>query len=241
MPDRAYTGKDVEMLTVCATIVEHAIDNKVFLQSKRSTWADPFFEELEIRINNAFSNFLGIDNAKEMRAATKVVIAVQAVALNLLAEFKVQVREDFKNDPDRRDEILNVLGITTHHDDAQNQDQEALIELLMKFKLNMTPALQTEITDKGMAPATIAAIIAQADILNNANITQETFKGGRPEITAEAITEFNAIYSEVISVAKIARNFFKGDEVKQDLFSYAKVLSNLNSTPPAEPEPPPGG
>ena len=131
-----------------------------------------------------------------------------------------------------------MLGITTHHDDAQNGDQEALIELLMKVKLNMDAALETEITDKGMAPATIAAIIAQADILNNANITQETLKGSRPEITAEAVTEFNAIYSAVISVAKIARNFFKGDEHKQDLFSYAKVLSNLNSTPPAEPEPP---
>ncbi len=226
------------MLTTCATIVEHAIDNKVFLQSKRSTWEDPFFEELEARINSAFSTYLGIDNAKEMRAATKIVLAVQAVALNLLAEFKVQVREDFKADPDRRDEILNVLGITTHHDDAQNGDQEALIELLMKFKLNMTPALETEITDKGMAPATIASIVAQADILNNANITQETLKGSRPEITAEAITEFNAIYSEVISIAKIAHNFFKGDEHKQDLFSYAKVLSNLNSTPPAEPDPP---
>ena len=40
---RKYKTKDIEMLTATATIIENAIANKAFLQSKRTTWADPFF------------------------------------------------------------------------------------------------------------------------------------------------------------------------------------------------------
>lgn len=50
-----YTGKDVDMLTTCATIVENAIANQEFLVSKRKNWANPFFADLKTRIDNAFS------------------------------------------------------------------------------------------------------------------------------------------------------------------------------------------
>lgn len=46
---RKYNTKDVEMLTAAATIIENAMENKAFLQSKRSTWADPFFDNLKSR------------------------------------------------------------------------------------------------------------------------------------------------------------------------------------------------
>ena len=109
---RAYTGKDVDMLTACGTIIGHAIDNKTFLISKRSNWADPFLPDLKTRIENAFSDFLGIDNAKEMREATAVVGGIQKNALRDVAEFKVQIVEDFKKNKKRRDEILNRLEQT---------------------------------------------------------------------------------------------------------------------------------
>lgn len=40
---RNYTGKDVDMLTACAAIIENAIANQEFLIGKRRNWADPFF------------------------------------------------------------------------------------------------------------------------------------------------------------------------------------------------------
>ncbi|QYS87193.1 hypothetical protein JJC03_04405 [Flavobacterium oreochromis] len=40
---RKYRGKDVDMLVACSTIIENAIANKTFLQSKRSNWTDDFF------------------------------------------------------------------------------------------------------------------------------------------------------------------------------------------------------
>lgn len=229
---RIYKSKDVDMLTACATIIEQAIIHKTFLVSKRPTWADPFLPNLKTRIDNAFSDFLGIDNAKELREQTQILLGIQKNAIRDLAEFKVQIEEDFKADKPRLKEILTQLGFTAHHKDAQNHDQEALIELFLKFKKNMTAPLQTEIVNAGTPLALIQTIIGYANTLKNANITQETFKGSRKVITQTAVTEFNAIYSQIISIARISANLSKGNQAIQDKFSYTKTLNNLNQPPP---------
>ena len=148
---------------------------------KRSTWADPFFTNLKTRIDTAVQTFLGVDSAKNLRQATQVVIGLQKNAILDLAEFKIQVVEDFKSDKIRRDEILNQLGFTSYHKGAQKGDQEALINLLFQFKTNMVAALKTEITAKGTAATLIDRIITYANTLKNADVTQETFKGTRKE------------------------------------------------------------
>ena len=90
---RKYKTKDVEMLTATATIIENAIANKTLLQSKRTTWADPFFENLKTQIQTTTDTFLGKDAAQQMRQPTQVVLLVQAQALTNLAEFKVQIEQ----------------------------------------------------------------------------------------------------------------------------------------------------
>lgn len=236
---RAYKGKDVEMLTSCSTIIDHAIEHKPFLISKRANWVDPFFPALKTRIDNAFTNILGVDNAQQMRTATQVVLGIEANALPALSEFKIQLMEDFKNNKTRRDEILTNLGFTSHLKAAQQKDQEALIQLLLSFKLNMTATLKTEITNAGTALATITTIIGYAQVLKDSNITQETMKGSRKVITEAGVKEFNEIYTKVISVAKISANFFKTDKAIQDKFSYSKTIKNLNHPPKNNPPAPP--
>ena len=226
---RKYKTKDVEMLTATATIVENAIANKTFLQSKRTTWADPFFEDLKTQIQNTTDTYLGKDASQQMRQATQIVLGIQSQALNDLAEFKVQIEQDFKNVPVQKTEILNQLGFTTYHKLAQKGDQEGLVNLLFQFKTNLTPILNTEIVTKGTAQTTIDNIIGYATTLKDANISQETYKGTRKEITDQAIIAFNQIYDQVISIAKIANNFYKTDKVKQQLFSFAKVSATLNN------------
>ena len=112
---RKYKTKDVEMLTATATIIENAIANKTLLQSKRTTWADPFFENLKTQIQSTTDSYLGKDAAQLMRQATQVVLTIQAQALNDLAEFKVQIEQDFKNTPVQKTEILTQLGFSTYH------------------------------------------------------------------------------------------------------------------------------
>ena len=226
---RKYSNKDVEMLTAIATIIENALANKTFLQSKRSTWVDPFFEDLKTKIEQTTDTFLGKDAAKQMREATQVVTQIQKQALSDLAEFKVQVEQDFKSNPVQKTEIITQLGFATYFKTANTGSQEALVNLLFQFKSNLSAALNTEIVDKGTAQATIDAIVGYAEALKNANISQETFKGTRKEITDEAINAFNEIYDQVISIAKIASNFYKTDKSKQQLFSFSKVISNLKA------------
>lgn len=236
---RAYKGKDAEMLTACSTITDHAIDHKTYLVSKRSTWADPFFPDLKARISNAFPEYLGIDNATELRQATQALLGIQKNTMQDLAEFKVQIMEDFKNNPPRRDEILNLLGFSQHLKEVQRYSQEALVELLSKFKKNMSNQLKTEITSAGTSVSIITAITGYADVLKNSNITQETFKASRKEITASAVNEFNEIYTAVISVAKISAKFFKDNKAVQDKFSYTRTLNALNHSGSNGKNPPP--
>lgn len=227
---RNYNVKDVDMLVTSSTIIESAIKNKAFLVTKRTTWADPFFTNLKTRIDNTVQNFLGIDSAKNLRQATQVVIGLQKNAINDLAEFKIQVVEDFKSDKPRRDEILNQLGFTSYHKQAQKGDQEALINLLFQYKTNMVATLKTEITTKGTAATLIDRIITYANTLKNADVTQETFKGTRKELTEASLKEFNEIYDAVISICKISTKFFKDKPALKDQFSFNKVAKVLNKT-----------
>ena len=226
---RIYKVKDVEMLITSATLVENGIANKTFLQTKRSTWANPFFEDLKAKIETTTETYLGKDSAQQMRQSTQIVLGIQKQAFIDLAEFKVQVEEDFRKNPIQKTEILTQLGFTTYHKISQKGDQEGLVNLLFQFKKNLNTTLNAEIVAKGTSQNTIDNIVDYAQVLKNANIDQETFKGTRKEITDEAIKAFNEIYEDVISVAKIANNFYKTDKVKQQLFSFSKVSANLNS------------
>lgn len=226
---RKYKSKDVEMLTAAATIIDNAIANKTLLQSKRSTWTDAFLNDLKTQIETTTETYLGKDAAKNMREATQIVISLQAKAQNDLSEFKTQITQDFKKTPAKKDEILNTLGFSALYKKVKAGDQEALVQLLYQFKTNITPALNTEIVEKGTAQATIEAIVGYANTLKEANITQEGTKGTRKEITEEAVVAFNNIYDQVISVATIARNLYKTEKTKQDLFSFAKVTATMNS------------
>ena len=226
---RIYKVKDVEMLIATATIIENAIANRSFLESKRSTWASPFFDDLKTKIKTTTETYLGKDAAQQMRQSTQVVLGIQKQALTDLSEFKVQVEQDFKSNPIQKTEILTQLGITAFYKMAQKGDQEGLVNLLFQFKTNLNPTLSAEIVAKGTSQSTIDNIVNYAEVLKNANIDQETFKGTRKEITDEAIKAFNEIYESVISVAKIANNFYKTDKIKQQQFSFAKVSATLNS------------
>jgi hypothetical protein len=236
IPVRNYKLKDVDMLISAATITESAINNKTALQAKRSTWADPFFKDFQTKIDQTIQTHLGVDSAKELREATQIVYSIQANAMRDLAEVKVQIDEDFKQDKAQRTEILNTLGFTNYYIGVRSKDQEALINLLYQFKTNLTTQLKTTIVNKGTAAESLETILNYADTLKNANVTQEGNKGTRKEITLQAIKAFNEIYDQAISIAKIAAKIFIDNPALKDQFSFNKVSKNLNNTKKTTPE-----
>jgi hypothetical protein len=228
-PARKYPTKDIEMLTTASVIIENAIANKTFLQTKRANWTDAFLDNIKTQIQTTTDNHLGKDAAKNMRQASQIVYTIQATAKTNLSELKIQIEEDYKQNPTQKTEILTQLGYTSYYKQVQKNDQEALVNQLFQYKQNLTPALKADIIAKGTAEATLDAITAQAQILKDANITQETLKGSRKEITNEAIIAFNEIYDQIISIAKISQRLYKGDTIKKEQFSFAKVAANLNA------------
>jgi hypothetical protein len=226
---RKYKVKDIDMLVAGSTLIENAIANKTFLQTKRSNWTDDFFTSIQTQIDTALEEHLGVDSAKDLRGATQVLQTIQKQSLDDLAEVKTQIIEDFKKEPAKKTEILTQLGFNAHHKEAQSGDQEALVQLLYSFKNSLTTTLKEEIVAKGTAPTILDQITTYADTLKKADITQETFKGTKKEITAEGINFFNNIYDDIISIAKISARFYKAEPVKKELFSFAKINKTLSA------------
>ena len=235
---RKYHCKDVDMIITAATVMEAAIKNKDFLQSKRSVWKDPFFSQIQKQIDEVTRTCLGADSAATLRKATQAINGIQEDAILLLAEVKVQVTEDFKSDKARRDEILNLLGFKGYHKDAQKGNQEALVQLLYHFKNNLSKELSAEIAGKGTDAAVLDKITQYADILKKAEVTQETYKGERKNITGANIEDLNDVYGKVISICKIATKFFKGKVDIQSQFNFKEVVKKLSLYPKNPPEPP---
>lgn len=227
---RIYKGSDAGMLTTCDTITENAIGNKERLIEKREGWKDPFLPDIKMRIADAFKNHLGVDNAMGLRAATALVLGMQADVIKTLSQIKVQIEEDFKDNKARRDEILKQLGFTDFFKKVQSRSQEALIGMLFRFKATLLTDLKQEIVNKGTAAATLESILAYADQLEALNVSQETLKGGRKDVTAAAVTEFNAIYSEVISICRIVSRLFADDKLFIEKFSYSRILKQLSAS-----------
>lgn len=221
---RKYKFTDVVMLTSLATIIENAITNNVKIIEKRPTWTVAFFQDILQQIDDAIETYIGVDGAKELRAATKIVETIQADTLQKLSFLKLQIEQDFKKDPLQKTEFLNQLGYITYYKDAnENKSQDALIDLLYQFKKNATTALIASITSKGITASSINEIISVAETLKNANISQETFKSNRPAITNEAIAVFNNLYDDVIAIGKISAAIFKDDKALQQSFSFTKL------------------
>jgi len=230
MNKRRYTVKDVELIIAASVILKNAILKKDFLQTKRTNWTDDFFQQLEAKIDNTTQTYLGLDSAKELRQATRIVNSIQESALTNLSQLKLQISEDFRKVPVRRTELLDLLGFTTYFTAANSyRDQEALIDLLFEYKTNITPEIKVEIIEKGTLEATLVQIEASADTLKESDAVQEFHKGSKKLLTQGAVDAFNEIYDEIISFCKLARKFYKGNPVHQDLFSFNKITKAINS------------
>jgi hypothetical protein len=238
---RKYNCSDIVLLTTSSTLVENCTLNKADLVAKRTTWEDPFFPDLETRIDNLVKKYIGVDSAKDLRNATILLKDIQAKALTKLGDVKAQIEADFVKEPTTKKELLTNLGFVTYYTQAANKNQEATVNLLFQFKQNMTDATKTKITSKGTAAATINEIITYADTLNDANVTQETFKSNRPNITEEAVKKFNDLYIDILAICKIAQRFYKDNISLKETFSFTKIANAQKAAAKAKkatPKPP---
>jgi hypothetical protein len=227
MISRNYKTKDVEMLMASRTVATNLSNNLEDLSLVRSNWTADYVTQLQTKIDNAIENYLGLDKKKDLRDATALVTSIQSTAKRELSFLKTQIEVDF---PGTKDEILKNLGYSANFRKVQNNNQEALIELLYAFKKGMTDELKAQIVEKGTNAALIEKIISYADQLKEADSTQEALKKSASVVSEEAITVFNEIYNEIIGICKIASNFYQDDPVKKAMFTFTQIVAAMSAS-----------
>lgn len=227
--NRNYNCKDVDMLMASRTIAENFRANIDVLSTVRTDWTVQYADNLMTRIASAMEKNLGIDSKKNLRIASAALAEIQIPARRDVSFFKTQIDDDFKAKPQKRDELLKNLGFAKHLRNVQKGDQEALIQLLNTFRVNMNETVRKEITEKGLNNALIDNIIGYASSFEKANITQESFKSSTKIITQDVRDSFNAIYDEIIGICKKASSYYNYEPLKAEQFQFQKVLRNLGT------------
>ena len=223
-----------EMLTALETIINVCITYNAEIVKERPLWTAEYFTGVLTTIQEAFKNLLGIDNAKELRASTQALYTVIKPASDDISKFNTQVKSDFDDNMPKRDELLNTLGLKTYFKAASNKVQDAIILLLLQFAQNITPQIEVDLVAAGMSPDLITRMKGYGSTLNAANVTQETAKKMRPNLTDDKLSALNKIYKEGIKICKISRGLFNGNKSLQDLFSFTKTVKAITGGTTAE-------
>jgi hypothetical protein len=219
---RAYAYADVIMLTAAYAQVENAIVHKDRILQDRPKWDLAFYNALKTRIDDAIKTYIGRDNAKALRDATREVVQQLSEALTKLGLFKKQIEIDFDETPAEKEEMLNNLGFSALYTSAsKNKNQADMVTLLQRFEKSMTADIKADLVNKGMNGTLVDEILALTTQLTASSLTQEVFKLQKPARSAEAVAEFNKIYKEVIRVVKMSRQIFVKDKVIYDSFSFS--------------------
>lgn len=226
MAERKYNCKDVDMLVTSNVVLKNFELHTDALVAKRKTWADPFAGDLQIKIN-AGLELLGINTKTLQTEVTSELVTLQKQALENLVTFKIQLEVDFEDEPKELKKIENKLGFSRHHEQVQSGDQQALIQMLTAFKQNMSLKLKEQIEEAGTDGQSIEDLILMRDQINDINIQQEALKGSTPHDTAVNVEEFNAIYTKVIGICKIAPRLLPGVSTASEDFSFNRILNRL--------------
>jgi len=227
MANRNYRCSDAKLLVVSNVVMENFEQHKDQLIAKRKTWADPFADELKSKIEKAL-DILGINTKIEQTATTRQLVNRQAKALENVTTFKIQTEVDFEDDPGMLKQIEDALGFSKSYDRAKSGSQEALIELLTTFKINMTPELRKKIENAGTDGAIIDELIDMRDEINTLNVQQEMLKGSTTRDTALNVEELNDIYKQVIGICKIAPRLLPHVPTAAEDFSFSRILNRLS-------------
>lgn len=226
---RNYSYSDIDMCLASQIIAKSFSLNLAELATYRTTWTPEYATDLELRIDANIEEYLGIDPKKELKVASAILSSLTIPAKKDLAVFKTLVDIDFKKKSPKHTEILLLLGITKYLKAVQQGEQGALIELLYTFKNNMTDALKTDVTAKGMNPNLVDRLLGFGSTIKSANINQESLKGTTKEISKEGVMAFNDMYGEIIGICKLSAKHFKKDSDKKELFTFKKVVAHMTS------------
>ena len=223
---KVYVYKDVSMLLAAKIVAIHIRDNISELSKINPKWDLAFANAFIARIEDAINNYLGYDIKKELRDATSVLNGIMSELKADISVFKSLVKKSFISEPAKKDEILNVLGVSQYPKLRTTRTQEGFIKMVLTFKTNLTDALRQELVSKGVIENLIDKIVENSNKLDEANSIQEVLKSTTIEKTNNRKALYNSIYKEVSSICVVASSHFRNSKAKQDMFNLSKIARN---------------
>lgn len=218
------------MLLTAKVISWNFKDNILELSAVNENWNVVLADVLIVRIDDALQNQIGIDPRKELRLATANLKKLIAEVKNDLAIFNLSVKTYYQDQPEKMDEIFNNLGFKIHYKKIHFISHDNIIKFLYTFKTNITEDYRKEFKAIGIKDRLIDNIIEKADIIEAANTVKEKYKGISKEMYYDNLALYNSIYTEIISICKIASSFYKNKSVKKSLFTFNKVAGIVKNS-----------
>lgn len=208
---RDYKVKDVDMVLTAATVIENAIANKLWLQSKREIWADPYFSTIMDQINAAIQAHLNEENVAALRKANQQMTDILPAAIETVTVAKSQFNKQYKDNPARKKDLLKQLGFKTYLKNIIGKNQKALVCFLHQFTTQLTPELKSELLADGITVeildqiCTLTERLADHSMMKNAPL-------GMPETSREALRDFNTIYNKAVHITRTIHKFYSSEQ-----------------------------
>lgn len=225
---RSYACKDADMLFTAEFIADNLKANLNALSHIRKQWTDGYTNDLGARVKYATIKYLSNDSQKTLRNATAKVMSILDNSIKSLIFFKTQLCIDFKNDKAKRDEILKTLGFTKFFKKASSKNQNALLQLFLAFKENLTEDIRVTLTSKGFSDSELDEIIDLADIFKDANTHQENTKAYIKQFSQEKRNVLNALADEIKGICKLVTLKIDKDDSLKDIFNFKKVAAQMS-------------
>lgn len=224
MSERLFPGTTVNFVLASKVIGSSLADNIDELAQVNTSWTPDAVAQLNTRIDNVASEYLGVNTRNELFNSTSQLNGSLSSLIDKLVTFKKNIEVDFKRSPEYNT-IMAELGLNNIN--IHNLTQTEIIALVTNLKRKLTPELIAKLTSKGMPAALPTGIVSKAEEILNLNNQQEKLKGKTKEVTGTMLTEMNALYEDIMKICKLASDYYKKDPVKKSMFTFTKVMKNM--------------
>jgi hypothetical protein len=174
-------------------------------------------------------NLVAVDIRSTQRNATRTVVEIVDDARGKLVSFFTSLTNAYRNDKTMLATLKRTLGYDAFMKKMQNYNQEAAIQFVNAFTVNILQ-YRDDIIAKGIPAIRMDEISGFGKELLDANVAQESEKEKSIQLTAEQQTEFNAIYTEVIAICKEGQNIFKSDAAMRSRFVFDTIVAGFGGT-----------
>lgn len=192
---------------------------------RRHSFTSEYADQTLGRVD-AVTEELSKDKYLQQKEATSDVLGKETQAMDMLTDFSADLKVAYRKDKARLDYVRQTLGFSKYYEEAKNMDQEALSALLFCFGQNVEP-LRTELTEKEIPAENIDAIKNLAKSFSDADVTQESEKGGVAQLTDVQTILFNDLYDDVMNICIMGQSIFKKDAAKKKMFSFSAIVEEM--------------